>query len=41
MKAGELCIREVVIAKRATTITDAARLMREHHIGCLVVTDDI
>lgn len=41
MKAAELCIREVVIASRDTSIADAARLMREHHIGCLVVTDDI
>jgi CBS domain-containing protein len=41
VKAGELCIREVVIATRETSIVDAARLMREHHVGCLVVTDDI
>jgi CBS domain-containing protein len=41
VKAAELCIREVVIASRETSIADAARLMREHHIGCLVVTDDI
>lgn len=41
MRAGELCIREVVVAKRETSITEAARLMRQHHIGCLVVTDDI
>jgi CBS domain-containing protein len=41
VKAGELCIRDVVVAKRETSITAAARLMREHHIGCLVVTDDI
>ncbi len=41
MKAGELCIREVVVAQRETSIVAAARLMREHHVGCLVVTDDI
>ncbi len=41
MKAAELCIRDVVIASRETSIADAARLMREHHVGCLVVTDDI
>ncbi|MDH3979204.1 MAG: CBS domain-containing protein [Gammaproteobacteria bacterium] len=41
MKAAELCIREVIVASRETSIVDAARLMREHHIGCLVITDDI
>jgi len=41
VKAAELCIREVIVASRETSIVDAARLMREHHIGCLVITDDI
>jgi CBS domain-containing protein len=37
MNAGELCNREVVIAYRNTPLVEAARLMREHHVGSLVV----
>jgi len=39
MKAGELCNREVVTARRGTTITEAARLMRDQHVGSLVVVE--
>lgn len=37
--AGEICNREVVYAHRDTPVADAARLMREHHVGDLVVLD--
>lgn len=37
MKAGELCKRDVTTARADTSIRDAARLMREHHVGCLVI----
>jgi CBS domain-containing protein len=37
MNAGELCNRDVVTATADMTILDAARLMRDHHVGCLVV----
>jgi CBS domain-containing protein len=37
--AGEVCNREVVYAHRDTPVADAARLMREHHVGDLVVLD--
>ena len=40
MNAGELCHREVVIAYRNTPLVEAARLMREHHVGSLVVVVD-
>lgn len=40
MNAGELCNREVVIAYRDTPLVEAARLMREHHVGSLVVVVD-
>ena len=40
MNAGEVCNREVVIAYRNTPIVEAARLMREHHVGSLVVVVD-
>ena len=37
MKVGELCNRSVVTAEPDMSIHEAARLMREHHVGCLVV----
>ena len=39
MTIGEFCNREVVIVDRATTILEAAKLMRAKHVGDLVVTD--
>jgi len=38
--AGELCSREVVTVLRSTALNEAARLMRERHVGCLVVVDE-
>jgi CBS domain-containing protein len=40
MNAGEICNRIVVVASRDTPLGDAARRMREQHVGCLVVVDD-
>ena len=37
MNAGELCNREVVFASRDMGLVEAAWLMREHHVGSLVV----
>lgn len=39
MTAGDLCNRIVTIAEPGLSVVDAARLMREHHVGCLVVTE--
>jgi CBS domain-containing protein len=39
MRVGELCSREVVFIGRNESVADAARLMRQHHIGSLVVAD--
>ncbi len=39
MLAGEYCNREVVVTGPATSIREAARLMREFHVGTLVVTE--
>ena len=39
MKAGELCNREVVTASRQTSIREAARLMRDQHVGSLVIVE--
>ena len=40
MNAGELCNRNVVTTGRDTSIIDAARLMRDHHVGSLVVVEE-
>lgn len=39
MRLHEVCIREVVSAERRMSIKEAARLMRSHHVGALVVVD--
>lgn len=40
MNVGEICNRIVMFAYRGTSLTDAARLMREHHVGSLVIVDE-
>lgn len=39
MDAGELCNRQVVIATPEESILAAARRMRDHRVGCLVVVE--
>lgn len=39
MKTLEACKRDVVVARRDTSLADAAKLMRERHVGCIVVVD--
>ncbi|HET7831500.1 MAG TPA: CBS domain-containing protein [Gallionella sp.] len=39
MPIGEICTREVVVASRDTSVLEAAQLMRQHHVGALVVAD--
>ena len=39
-RIGEICNREVVFATRDTTVAAAAKLMRRHHVGSLVVADE-
>lgn len=41
LTTGEICTRSVTIAFRATTLNGAARLMRENHVGCLIVVDEV
>jgi len=41
MPIGEICNREVIIVQRDTTVAEAARLMREHHVGALVVVRQV
>lgn len=40
LTAGEICTREVTIAFKQTSLVEAAQLMRQDHVGCLVVVDD-
>ncbi len=40
MAIGEICNREVVFVRRQTPVDEAARLMREHHVGDVVVVTD-
>ena len=37
MRIGELCTREVVYCERSTGVLEVAQLMRDHHVGDLVV----
>lgn len=40
LTAGDLCTRKTVIAYRKTGLNEAARLMREVHVGSLVVVEE-
>jgi CBS domain-containing protein len=40
MLVGKICNREVVFVEPDTSIAEAARLMREHHVGGLVVVQE-
>ncbi len=40
MPIGELAVRQVVVASRDTPVLDAAKLMRQYHVGDIVVTDE-
>jgi CBS domain-containing protein len=40
MAIGEICNREVVFVSRQVRVDEAARLMREHHVGDVVVVTD-
>ena len=39
MPIGEVCVRDVVVAGKETTIEEAARMMRRYHVGNLVVVE--
>jgi CBS domain-containing protein len=41
MSIGEICSRETVFTTRDTTVATAARLMRHHHVGTLVVVEEM
>ncbi|MCB9566158.1 MAG: CBS domain-containing protein [Myxococcales bacterium] len=39
MRVGEICNREVVYVEQGASVGAAARMMREHHVGDLVVVE--
>ena len=39
MSVGEYCNRAVVITDKGTEIREAARLMRGHHVGALIIVE--
>ena len=39
MSVGEFCNREVVIADKTASLIEIAKLMRRHHVGCVVITE--
>jgi CBS domain-containing protein len=39
MAIGELCNREVIVARAETSVAEAARLMRHYHVGSLVMVN--
>lgn len=40
MRIGEICTRSVVTCRRDTSAAEVARLMREHHVGDVIVVDE-
>lgn len=40
MPVSEICNREVVIVQRNETALEAAKLMRQHHVGDVLVVED-
>jgi CBS domain-containing protein len=41
MAIGEICSRETVFTTCDTTVATAARLMRHHHVGTLVIVEEM
>ena len=39
MSVGEICNREVVIAEKDSSVTDVVKLMREYHVGDVVIVE--
>lgn len=37
---GDFCVRNVVTVTRATTVVEAAKLMRQYHIGAVLVVEE-
>jgi predicted transcriptional regulator len=37
MKIGKVCNREVIVTDKGSNVLEAAKLMRQHHVGSLLV----
>ena len=40
LTAADICTRQVAVAYKSMALNDAAWLMRERHVGCLVAVED-
>jgi len=40
LTAGDICKRKVIVGYRQTTLVAAAQMMREDHVGAVVVVDE-
>ena len=40
MPISEICNREIIVVQRDDTTLEAAKLMRQHHVGDVVVVED-
>ncbi|HEX7384455.1 MAG TPA: CBS domain-containing protein [Burkholderiaceae bacterium] len=40
MTAGAVCRHDVIVGYPSLSVSEAARLMREEHVGCLVVVEE-
>lgn len=40
MKIGEICTRDTIIAKKDSNIVELAKLMRQYHVGDIVVVNE-
>ena len=40
MSVGEICNRNVVFTYRSVVLSEAARLMRDRHVGSLIIVED-
>jgi CBS domain-containing protein len=39
MQVGEICTRDIVFCDRCSSVVEIARLMRNHHVGDIIVSE--
>jgi CBS domain-containing protein len=39
MSVGEFCNRQVIVTDKSSSLNEVAQLMREHHVGCVLVVE--
>ncbi len=40
MSVGQFCNRDTITARKEDSIVKAAKLMRSHHVGCVIVVEE-